>query len=59
MYMTMLALPALVMIIGPVALFIACLYTLNRINADSELVVVNAAGASPWVVYKPFVVLGA
>lgn len=58
LYMTVLALPALVMVIGPVALFIACLYALNRINADSELVVVNAAGASPWVVYKPFVILG-
>lgn len=58
MYMTVLALPALVMVIAPVALFIACLYALNRINADSELVVVNAAGASPWLVYKPFVALG-
>ena len=58
MYMTMLALPALIYIIAPIALFIACLYSLNRINADSELVVINAAGASPWVVYKPFIVLG-
>ncbi|MEJ8573364.1 LPS export ABC transporter permease LptF [Microbaculum marinum] len=58
MYMTVLALPALVMVIAPVGLFIACLYTLNRINADSELVVINAAGSSPWLVYKPFVVLG-
>lgn len=58
MYMTMLALPALIMVIAPVALFIACLYTLNRINADSELVVVNAAGAAPWVVNKPFIILG-
>ena len=58
LYMTMLALPALVMVIGPIALFIACIYSLNRINADSELVIVHAAGASPWTVYKPFVVLG-
>jgi lipopolysaccharide export system permease protein len=58
LYMTMLALPALVMVIGPVALFIACLYALNRINADSELVVINASGGSPWLVYRPFVVLG-
>ena len=58
LYMTVLALPALIMVIGPVALFIACVYALNRINADSELVVVNAAGASPWVIYKPFVILG-
>lgn len=58
LYMTMLALPALVMVIGPIALFIACLYALNRVNADSELVIVHAAGASPWIVYKPFVALG-
>lgn len=58
LYMTVLALPALIMVIAPVALFIACVYALNRINADSELVVVNAAGASPWVIYKPFVILG-
>jgi lipopolysaccharide export system permease protein len=58
LYMTVLALPALIMIIGPIALFIACLYALNRINADSELVVVHASGAAPWLVYKPFVFLG-
>lgn len=58
MYLTVLALPALIMVIAPIALFIACLYTLNRINADSELVVINAAGAAPGVVYKPFVALG-
>lgn len=58
LYMTMLALPALVMVIGPIALFIACLYALNRINADSELVIVHASGAAPWLVYKPFVLLG-
>ncbi len=58
LYMTMLALPALIMVIAPVALFIACLYALNRINADSELVIIHAAGSSPWLVYKPFVLLG-
>jgi|FEC22Drversion2_1045045.scaffolds.fasta_scaffold00041_40 lipopolysaccharide export system permease protein len=58
LYMTVLALPALIMVIAPVALFIACVYALNRINADSELVVVNAAGASPKVIYKPFIILG-
>lgn len=58
LYMTMLALPALIMVIAPVALFIACLYALNRINADSELVIIHAAGTSPWIVFKPFVILG-
>ncbi len=57
LYLTVLALPALVMVIGPIALFIACLYVLNKLNADSELVVINAAGASQWHVIKPFFVL--
>ena len=54
---TMLALPSLVMVIGPVALLIACLFTLNKLNADSELVIVHASGASPWFVGRPFMVL--
>lgn len=55
---TVLALPALIMVIAPVALVIACLYMLNRLNADSELVVVSAAGISPWHVVRPLAVLG-
>lgn len=58
LYITVLALPALLMVTAPIALFIACLYVLNKLNADSELVVVNAAGVSPWHVVKPFVTLG-
>ncbi len=47
---TMLSVPALVMIIAPLALFIAILYTLNRLNSDSELIVMNAAGLSPMII---------
>ncbi len=54
---TMLALPALVMVIAPVALLIACLFTLNKLNTDSELVVIHAAGASPRRVGRPFMLL--
>lgn len=54
---TMLSVPALVMIIAPLALFIAILYTLNRLNSDSELIVMNAAGLSPVVIMRPFGVL--
>ncbi len=54
---TMLSVPALVMIIAPLALFIAILYTLNRLNSDSELIVMNAAGLSPMIILRPFAIL--
>ena len=44
---TLLSLPALIAGIAPVALFMATLYTLNRLNGDSELIVMNAAGVAP------------
>jgi lipopolysaccharide export system permease protein len=50
---TLLTLPALIMIIAPVALFAAVLYTLNKLNGDSELIIMNAAGMSPTSVAKP------
>lgn len=54
---TMLGIPALIMIIAPLALFIAILYTLNRLNSDSELIVMSAAGISPLIILRPLVVL--
>jgi lipopolysaccharide export system permease protein len=54
---TGLSLPALVTVIAPVALFIAVIYTLNKINGDSELIVMSAAGAAPQRLLKPFLVL--
>jgi lipopolysaccharide export system permease protein len=54
---TLLTLPALVMIIAPIALFVAVLYTLNRLNGDSELIVMNAAGMPPTRVAKPLGIL--
>jgi lipopolysaccharide export system permease protein len=50
---TLLTLPALIMIIAPIALFAAVLYTLNKLNTDSELIVMNAAGMAPIKVAKP------
>lgn len=55
--LTLLVLPLFVSVIAPVALFIASLYTLNRLNADSELVVLSAAGAARWRIIAPFLVL--
>ena len=42
---TLLSLPALIAGIAPVALFMATLYTLNKLNGDSELIVMNAAAS--------------
>ena len=41
---TGLAIPSLVAIIAPVALFAGVLYCLNKLNGDSELVVMSASG---------------
>ena len=56
---TGLSLPALVTVISPVALFIAVVYTLNKLNGDSELIVMSAAGMAPGRLIKPFVALAA
>lgn len=56
---TMLSLPGLVTIIAPVALFIATIYALNKLNGDSELIVMSAAGVPPSRLLRPFVSLTA
>jgi lipopolysaccharide export system permease protein len=55
--MTGLTIPLLVAIIAPVALFVGVLYALNKLNGDSELVVMSAAGVSPGMLLKPFLLL--
>ena len=55
---TGLSLPALVTVISPVALFLAAIYTLNRLNGDSELIVMSAAGMAPTRLMRPFAWLG-
>jgi lipopolysaccharide export system permease protein len=49
--------PSLVAIIAPVALFVGVLYCLNKLNGDSELVVMSAAGISPARLLRPFLIL--
>ena len=58
MIVTGLSLPALIAIIAPLAVFIAVIYTLNKLNSDSELIVMSAAGMSPGRILRPFLVLG-
>lgn len=54
---TVLALPQLIGIILPLALFMAVLYALNRLNVDSELIVAKASGFSPWQIANPTIKL--
>jgi lipopolysaccharide export system permease protein len=53
--MTGLLIPVLVLLIAPIALMIAVTYTLNKLNADSEMIVMSAAGISPWRLSVPFI----
>lgn len=45
-YLTILVLPGLLVIILPIAFFFGALFTLSRLNSDSELVVMASAGFS-------------
>ncbi len=55
--MTLLSLPGLMALIAPNAMLMASLYTLDRMNGDSELIVMTASGAPVWRIGTPFVVL--
>src|SRR5215203_4128752 len=52
---TSLVIPALVLIISPIALMIAISHTLNKLATDSEIIVMNAAGLSPFRLFRPFI----
>jgi lipopolysaccharide export system permease protein len=55
--MTLLSLPSLIALIAPNAVLMACLYTLDRMNGDSELIVMTAAGAPVWRIGAPLIAL--
>jgi lipopolysaccharide export system permease protein len=53
---TGLIIPLLVMMIAPIALVMAAAHTINKLSSDSEIIVMNAAGISPWLLLRPFIV---
>src|ERR1700757_5316429 len=55
---TGLIIPLLVLVIAPIALLIAVAHVLNKLGNDSELIVMNAAGMPPWVLFRPFLAAG-
>jgi lipopolysaccharide export system permease protein len=52
LWVTALSLPTLMVVVAPIALFLAIVFTLHRLNSDSELVAMSAAGASPWMLFR-------
>lgn len=57
--MTVLALPALIQVVAPVALLVAIILTLNSLTSDNELPVISGAGAAPKAVNRPILLVGA
>ncbi len=51
---TGLLIPLLILIIAPIALLIAVAHVLNKMANDSEIIVMNAAGMSPWILFRAF-----
>ena len=52
---TGLIVPLLILVIAPIALLIAVAHNLNKLSTDSEIIVMNAAGMSPWFLFRAFI----
>ncbi len=55
---TGLLIPLLVMLIAPISLVLATAHVLNKLSSDSEIIVMNAAGISPWRLLRPLLAAG-
>ncbi len=58
MYLTGLMLPSLLLMLVPISLCLAVIYTYNKLTVESELIVLNAVGVSKWQMTKPVLLLG-
>ena len=56
--LTSLLMPRIFTILAPISLFAAILFVYNRMLSDRELVVMKAAGISPWQNAKPAFIFG-
>lgn len=56
--LTLLSLPTILVNMLPIAAFAATVYVTNRLASESELVVVQAAGYSPYRLARPVLVFG-
>ncbi len=55
---TALTLPNVIRLVLPAAAFAGTIYVTNRLTTESELVVVQATGFSPWRLIRPVMVFG-
>lgn len=55
---TALALPNVIYAVLPVSALVAALYGINRFSADSEMVVAQTTGLSPWRLARPILLFG-
>ena len=56
---SLLTLPNVIRLVLPLAAFAGAIYVTNRLSSESELVVMQATGFSPWRLARPVVVFGA
>lgn len=55
---TVLSLPAVIKLVLPIACFAAATYVTNRLSSESELVVMQSTGFSPWRLARPILTFG-
>lgn len=58
-YVVALGAPQIIALLTPLALFIAAVWSLNKIHRDNEIVVAQAAGMTRWQVASPIIRLAA
>lgn len=56
--LTLLTLPNIIRIVLPLSAFVAAVYVTNRLSADSEMLVMQATGFSPFRLARPFLIFG-
>ena len=56
--LTALSLPNVIRMVLPMSAFAASVYVTNRLSSESELVVMQATGYSPWRLARPVVIFG-
>jgi lipopolysaccharide export system permease protein len=59
LYLAILVLPRFIDVVLPIAVFIAVLFTYNRLLSESELIVMRAAGMSQTALARPALLTGA
>lgn len=56
--LSLLSLPSVVLTVLPISALVATLYGINRLSGESELVVAQTTGLSPWVLARPVAYFG-